>query len=151
MADLLELRLKNRANRPSLENPSMFVTRSMRLLALTAVLVTPAVFAADKGDVEAGKTAFTSKCGICHANTKEPGGPIMGPNLVGVVGRKAGSEKDFPMYTPALKAYAAKWTDKTLDEFLKDPAGKVAGTMMPMPVPDDKERADVIAYLMTLK
>jgi cytochrome c2 len=27
----------------------------------------------------------------------------------------------------------------------------VPGTTMPMPLPDDKERADVIAYLSTLK
>jgi cytochrome c len=127
----------------------MSVIRSS-LLALAAVFAAPA-FAADTGDAEAGKAVFTSKCGICHSATKDPGGPIMGPNLVGVVGRKAGTEKDFAMYTPALKAYAAKWNDKTLDEFLKDPAAKVAGTMMPMPVPDDKERADLIAYLSTLK
>jgi cytochrome c len=129
----------------------MSVTRSIRLLALTAALLAPAAFAAEKGDAKAGETAFAAKCGICHANTKDPGGPIMGPNLVGVVGRKAGSQKDFPTYTAALKDSGLKWSDKTLDEFLKDPSAKVFGTMMPMPVPDDQERADVIAYLSTLK
>jgi cytochrome c2 len=129
----------------------MSVTR-LRLLALAAVLVTPA-FAAEKADVEAGKSAFTSKCGICHATSKEPGGPIMGPNLAGLIGRKAAGEKEFTMYTPALTAFGEKqkWNARTLDEFLKAPFEAVPGTTMPMPLPDDKERADVIAYLSTLK
>ena len=130
----------------------MSVTR-LRLLALAAVFATPAAFAAEAADVEAGKSAFTSKCGICHATSKEPGGPIMGPNLAGVVGRNAASVKDFPMYTPALTAFGEKqkWNAKTLDAFLKAPFEAVPGTTMPLPLPDDKERADVIAYLSTLK
>jgi cytochrome c len=130
----------------------MSVTR-LRLLALAAVLVTPAVLAAEKADLEAGKTAFAAKCGICHATSAEPGGPIMGPNLAGIVGRNAGSVKDFPMYTSALKTYGEKqkWTAKTLDPFLKNPLEAVPGTAMPMFLPDDKERADVIAYLSSLK
>ncbi len=31
------------------------------------------------------------------------------------------------------------------------PMQKVPGTVMPMMLPDDQERADVIAYLVTLK
>jgi len=127
----------------------MSVTR-LRLLALAAVLITPAALAADAA---AGKEAFTAKCGICHATNAEPGGPVLGPNLAGVVGRTAGAQKDFPMYTPALKAFGEKqkWSAKTLDAFLKSPFEAVPGTAMPMPLPDDKERADVIAYLVTLK
>jgi cytochrome c len=121
-----------------------------RLLALAVALVTPVVFAADKADVANGKTIFEQRCGICHAVSKE-GGPIMGPNLLGVMGRKAAGQTDFQMYTSGLKAYDVKWSNKTLDVFLKDPMGKVPGTQMIMPLPDDKERADVIAYLATLK
>ena len=40
---------------------------------------------------------------------------------------------------------------KTLDEFLVNPTTKVPGTMMLIPVPDAKTRADIIAYLATLK
>jgi cytochrome c len=130
----------------------MSVTR-LSVLALAAAFAAPAVFAAEKADVANGKTVFDSVCGICHSATKEPGGPVNGPNLVGVVGRKAASVKDFAMYSPALKTYGEKekWTDKTLDAFLKAPFSAVPGTSMPMPVPDDKQRADVIAYLATLK
>ncbi len=129
----------------------MPVIRSVRLLALAALLVTPAVFAAGNADVENGKTIFAQRCGICHAVSKDPGGPTLGPSMVGLFGRKAGTEKDFPSYTAALKAYGVKWSAKTLDEFLPSPMDKVPGTQMPMVLPDDKERADVIAYLATLK
>jgi cytochrome c len=74
-----------------------------------------------------------------------------GPNFLGVVGRKAGSEPDFTLYTPALKASGITWSTKTLDKFLINPAAKVPGTAMPMQTPDDKTRADVVAYLATLK
>jgi cytochrome c len=126
----------------------MFVIRSARLLALAALVATPAAFAADAAN---GKAVFDRMCVICHATTTGPGGPPTGPTLAGVVGRKAAGVKDFAMYSPALKGYGVTWNDKTLDEFLANPMAKVPGTMMLMPVGDAKERADVIAYLKTLK
>ena len=38
-----------------------------------------------------------------------------------------------------------------LDKFLVDPMAKVPGTLMPIQSADDKTRADVVAYLATLK
>ena len=128
----------------------MSATRSC-LLALAAALITPTVFAAGKPDIENGKTIFEQRCGICHSVTREPGGPVAGPNMIGLVGRKAATAKDFPMYTSAMKAYGVKWSVKTLDEFLTNPMTKVPGTTMPMMLPDNKERTDVIAYIATLK
>jgi cytochrome c len=125
----------------------MSVTRSS-LLALAAFVAAPTVFAADAA---AGKAVFDTLCVICHSTTTEPGGPPTGPTLAGVVGRKAASVKEFAMYTPALKGSNLTWNDKTLDEFLAAPATKVPGTMMAMPVSDARQRADVIAYLKTLK
>lgn len=88
-------------------------------------------------------------CGVCHA-VKETGGPIEGPNLLGLVGRKAGSEPAFTKYSPALKASGITWKKKTLDKFLQNPMAQVPGTTMPMLIADDKMRADVVAYLETL-
>lgn len=126
----------------------MSVTRSARLLAVAALLAAPGAFAADAAN---GKAVFDRLCVICHATTAEPGGPPTGPTLAGVVGRKAATVKEFAMYSEALKKYGVTWDDKTLDEFLASPFTKVPGTMMVMPVPDAKERGDVIAYLKTLK
>jgi len=118
------------------------------LLALALSLTATAAFAAD---VANGKTIFEQRCGICHAVTKDPGGPVAGPNMVGLIGRKAASEPAFTMYSPALKKYGITWNAKTLDEFLTMPMQKVPGTTMPMMLPDAKERGDVIAYLSSLK
>jgi cytochrome c len=125
----------------------MPVTRSS-LLALAALIASPAAFSADAA---AGKAVFDTLCIACHSTTTEPGGPPTGPTLAGVVGRKAASVKEFAMYSQALKAHNVTWNDKTLDEFLANPMGKVPGTMMVMPVSDATQRADVIAYLKTLK
>ena len=119
-----------------------------RLLALAAVLAVPSAFAAD---VANGKAVFETKCGICHAASTDPGGPVAGPNMVGLVGRKAATVEGFPMYSPALKAAGITWNPKLLDEFLANPMAKVPGTMMVISLPDPKERADVIDYLATLK
>ena len=126
----------------------MSVTRNASLLALAAILAAPSVFAADAKN---GKTVFDTKCGICHSASSAPGGPIAGPNMVGLVGRKAASIEGFPMYSQALKGSGITWNTKLLDEFLANPMSKVPGTMMVISLPDNKERADVISYLATLK
>ena len=122
-----------------------------RFFLVAAIAAVPALcLAGSQPDVEHGKETFNTMCGICHS-VQETGGPNQGPNLLGVVGRKAGSVPGFPLYSSALKASGIKWSKKTLDQFLSDPMAKVPGTMMPMEIPDDKTRADVVAYLATLK
>jgi len=122
-----------------------------RLLVVVVAIGAPAVCAAGpKPDVENGKATFSTTCGVCHS-VQKTGGPNQGPNLLGVVGRKAGSEPSFAMYSPALKASGITWSTKTLDTFLKNPMAKVPGTLMPILIADDKTRADVVAYLATLK
>ena len=106
--------------------------------------------AGSKPDVENGQATFKTMCSVCHS-VQETGGPIEGPNLLGVVGRKAASQPDFTRYSPALKASKIKWSKKTLNKFLLNPGEKVPGTFMPMLIADDKTRADVVAYLGTLK
>ena len=130
----------------------MSAHRPTRLFILAAILVAPTVFAKGaKPDIENGKTIFAQQCGICHSVSKDPGGPILGPNMVGLVGRKAASAPDFAMYSEALKKYGVTWNAKTLDAFLVNPMAKVPGTVMPMLLADPKTRADVIGYLATLK
>lgn len=123
---------------------SAFVAAALLAASLSAA-------AAAKADVENGKTIFTQRCGICHAVNKQPGGPVAGPSMVGIVGRKAATVPGFAMYSEALKKSGLTWNAKTLGEFLIMPMQKVPGTVMPMMLPDDKERGDVIAYMGTLK
>jgi cytochrome c len=129
----------------------MSTFRSQFFIPAVAALAAPALCAAGpKPDVEHGKATFAVMCSVCHS-TVPSGGPTVAPNLLGVVGRKAGSQPDFAQYTPALKASGITWSVKTLDKFLIAPWETVPGTAMPMLIPDNKTRADVVAYLATLK
>jgi cytochrome c len=130
------------------------MTRPTRTVALTGLLLlglaTGGFAATPSGDAVKGQDIFKQRCGICHS-TDTTGGPSLGPNLRGVVGRKAGSAKDFQSYTPALIGSKLTLDLKTLDGFLIAPMTKVPGTTMPMSLPDATERADVIAFLAALK
>lgn len=127
----------------------MFKSQRSRLAAL-AILVPAFCAAGPAPDIDNGKTTFSTMCGVCHS-VQVKGGPGEGPNLVGLVGRPAGSQPDFAKYSEALKASGLTWSTTTLDEFLTNPMAMVPGTFMPLRIQDDKTRADVIAYLATLK
>jgi glucose/arabinose dehydrogenase len=93
-------------------------------------------------------TVFQTLCALCH--TVEPGaGAGQGPNLAGVVGRKAGST-DFA-HSAALRRWGKTWTPQLLDKYLANPTALVPGTTMAVRVPDRAQRADVVAYLASLK
>jgi cytochrome c len=116
----------------------------------TAILVPAMCTAGSKPDIENGKAVFDAMCSVCHS-VQPTGGPTQGPNLLGILGRKAGVEPDFPMFSQALKTSKITWSKKTLDKFLLNPGTMVQGTVMPMQIADKKARADVVAYLATLK
>lgn len=105
------------------------------------------------GDPARGRAYFQTSCALCHSAELGPDNTVIikqGPSLVGVVGRRAGSLPHFN-YTRALKSSGYTWTAATLDHFLANPMIAVPGTTMPMLIPDPQNRADVIAYLSTLK
>ena len=108
---------------------------------------------APAGDAVRGKAFFQVNCAVCHAQELGPGNLVtmkQGPSLVGVVGRPAGSLPHFN-YTKAIRSSGFTWTPNNLYRFLANPMGVVPGTTMPIPVPDPGHRADVIAYLESLK
>ena len=114
---------------------------------LVATALSLGLAGAHAQDAAAGGMAFM-QCGDCHSPTASDG---VGPGLKGVFGRKAGSKQGF-IYSPAMKKSTVVWDDKTLDAFLKDPRAVVPGTTMAYGGDDDaKERADLVAYLKTLK
>jgi glucose/arabinose dehydrogenase/cytochrome c2 len=105
------------------------------------------------GDAVRGRSYYEMSCAVCHTTSLGPGNTVIvkqGPSLVGILGRKAGTGLGFN-YTKALGSYGIVWDAAALDHFLTSPPAAVPGTTMPMPVPDASNRADVIAYLATLK
>ncbi len=101
------------------------------------------------GKPATGKLVFL-QCQACHA--VQPGAPaLVGPDLAGVYGRKAGSLPGYD-YSTALKNSGIVWTADRLDAWLTDPSALVPGTKMAFAgLASPVLRADVIAYLQTLK
>jgi cytochrome c len=104
--------------------------------------------ASEPGDAETGRKAFRA-CSACH--TVDPGAPsTIGPNLFGLVGRDIAGVEGFA-YSGALRALEGSWTAENLDRFIADPTGVAPGTRMVMKVVDPAQRADLVAYLATLR
>lgn len=122
--------------------------RPMIAAAVLALSLT-AAGAAYAQDVAAGKATFAGRCGACHQVDAAKSGP-MAPSLKDVFGRKIASLTDFN-YSDALKAKTGKWTAPELDTYLASPLKFAPGTKMFMAVTNADDRANVIAYLKTVK
>jgi cytochrome c len=119
----------------------------IRILAAAALLA-PAIAApalAFDGDAARGAEVY-ERCSACHS----PDADRVGPRHRGVVGRRVGSVEGFP-YSPALKAAGFVWDEARLDRWLTNPQALVPGQRMGFRLGDAQERADVIAYLKTLR
>lgn len=102
------------------------------------------------GDPADGEKVFKRVCTSCHIATKD-GPKRLGPTLFGLVGRKAGGVEGF-RYSEANKNSNMVWSAETLDPYLTDPRKVIPGTIMAFAgVKRAEERADLIAYLETLK
>jgi cytochrome c len=95
---------------------------------------------------ESGERTFNQQCKSCH--TVEKGGPsTLGPNLFGVIGRKAGTAPGYE-FSDAMKKSGITWDDASLGDYLKDPKAKVPdGKMTFAGLKRPPQLADVIAYL----
>jgi len=100
-------------------------------------------------DANAGKAVFHAQCALCHSAEPGDSGGGQGPNLNGVFGRHSAST-DFG-YTAALKASGLTWDADTLNRFLSSPTTVVPGSAMVVPIQNDADRANVIAYFQAVK
>lgn len=97
------------------------------------------------GDAVAGKIAF-AKCASCHQLGPSARGAF-GPQLNGIVGRQAGTSKDFA-YSNAMKNSRIVWSEASLRAFIKSPDDVVPGNKMRFfGVSNEKQIADLITYL----
>ncbi|WP_205961445.1 c-type cytochrome [Paracoccus endophyticus] len=127
-------------------------------LAVLALAV-PAVAQDAAGDPAKGESEF-KKCKACHMVQAPDGTDIVkggktGPNLYGVVGRKAGSEEGFKYSEALIKLGEAGevWTPADLEHYITDPNAytqeKTGDPKLKtkMTFKLNKNQADVIAFL----
>jgi cytochrome c len=116
--------------------------------AETAVTLPKIAELMSKASADGGVAAF-KKCAVCH--TPDKGGKNgVGPNMWGVVGRKAGAVDGFN-YSPAMKAKGGEWTWESLVAYINAPAAAVPGNKMAFAgIKDAGELADILVYLRTL-
>lgn len=98
------------------------------------------------GDAQKGASLYQQYCTDCHAIDSNK----IGPAHRGVVGRRVGSLPGYK-YSNELASSRLRWTPQTLNKWLGDPEELISGQRMGFSIESEQERADLIAYLMTLK
>lgn len=114
---------------------------------LAALLAMPDLASAQ--DAAAGQRVF-NQCRACH--TIEQGGRNgVGPNLHGVIGRRAASVEGF-RYSPAMRQKGEQgwtWTEENLRPYLRNPREVVPGTTMAFAgLRNEQQLNDLMAYLV---
>ena len=129
---------------------------SFVVLFCVAMAIVTSVYAQNPA---AGELLVKQRCSACHTFTI--GGPNkVGPNLFGVMNRKAG-QADGYKYSPGFSMITDKvvWSDKAVVDYLADPTAFVRTVVgdaklrskMTFKLPGLQNRKDVAAYLGTLR
>ena len=106
-------------------------------------------FAQISGDAVAGERAY-SRCQPCHST--EAGVTSIGPSLHNIVGSPAATTAPDFNYSRALRNSGIIWTPAKLNQFIEQPRRVVPRSRMTFAgVRKAQDRADIIAYLATLK
>jgi cytochrome c len=127
-------------------------TKALLLQIAAAVVALPCLGADQShaaGDAAKGSAAFVRQCAICH--TVEKDGPNrFGPNLFGVLHRKAGTAAGFN-YSRAFKVAASwDWNEDLVAGWIGAPGLMVPGTAMGVfQGVAQSDRDDIVAYLAT--
>ena len=117
----------------------------MRRLVVSVAAVLWLAASASAQDPAKGEKIFVT-CKTCH-QIGEGAKNAIGPELNGIIGRKAGSVAGYS-YSDANKNSGITWDGANLAEYLKDPKAKVPGTKMVFAgIKDDKKIQDLIAFL----
>lgn len=118
----------------------------MRTLIVGAVIFLAAsAGAAAAPNVANGERDF-AVCRACH-QIGDNAENMLGPELNGLDGRKAGSVADYP-YSESMKNSGVTWNTASFKQYIHDPQAMVKGTKMPFAgIKDNKKVADLWAYI----
>ena len=128
------------------------LSTAVRIVAFSLATLFVSMTPGAAEDLQNGANVF-KKCWACHdvgAGAKNKVGPV----LNGIYGRTAGSAAGFN-YSDAIKEAGAKklvWDDVTLSAYLESPSTYLPKNKMAfVGIKDEKDRADLIAYMKTMK
>jgi cytochrome c len=125
------------------------IRRKRAFIAFTIPIVFVAfaqITRAQVGDAERGKRAWRVECRSCHTVDQN----YWGPKHHGLIGRRVGKMKGYN-YSPALAKSNLVWDAELLNKWIADPEQVVKGQWMGYRVDSAQTRADLVAYLVTLK
>lgn len=122
----------------------MFASSSSAISALS--LIFSLAGATTAAGAEDGQLIFNNSCRTCHS--LDPGDNRLGPNLAGILGRKAGAADGFA-YSSALQKGGFSWDEAKLDAFIANPDSVVPGhNMKPYAgMPDAAQRKSLVLFL----
>ena len=131
--------------------PRHYPIKLAQSCAAVLLVASLGVGAAEAADIAKGQAAFVRQCAICHTIDKG-GDNRLGPNLFGIVGRRAGTAEGFK-YTNAFRTTATfEWTEGLLGPWIALPSVMVPGTAMgTFPGVSDRDKDDIVAYLAAQK
>ncbi len=118
------------------------------MIAGLAIAFSPILIEVATAAEEASPEAFNNACRTCHS-WKE-GDNRLGPNLHGIIGRKAGAAEGFG-YSNAIKSSGITWDETSLDKFITNPDSFIPNNnMKPFTgVADAATRKQIIDFLKT--
>lgn len=96
-------------------------------------------------DAALGEKVFL-KCRSCH-QVGEGAKNLVGPQLNGLIGRKAGSVEGYN-YSAPNKNSGLVWDEATFKDYIKNPQAKIPGTKMAFPgLKETSDIENITAYL----
>lgn len=123
--------------------------RRFALSCLASLLLGAAPLAQAAGNPTEGRAVFENLCADCHTVT--PGKNKRGPSLAGIIGRAAGTAKNYH-YSEAVARSGITWTPDRLARYISAPKTDLPGTKMRMlDKPTAQEVEDLIAWLQQQK
>ncbi len=130
---------------------SVLLTCAIGAAMLSGITMSAMCARAAEGDAAKGMAIFVRQCALCHT-IAEGGRNGFGPNLFGVIKRKAASAPGY-QYSPAFKTIANwTWSPDGVRSFLISPTNTIPGNKMAVfQGVADSDLDDLIAYLAAQK